>query len=165
MAEENNEKDTSIEEEKKKLEKSNFRSYGKYFLILLLLVGQAFLAYSAVNRNYENIYDFLDSFSSNETGHYTLKEIVVNPANTNGQRFLLVKLSLELASKEDVKAIKEEESEIRNDIISHLSAKTVDELQGVKDKEKLRLELIKIINNAISSRSVRNLYYSKYVMQ
>ena len=150
---------------KKNVKPSNFRRYGKYFLILFLVLGQVFAAYSIVNRNYEAIYSYTQNLMPEEPGKFDLKEIIVNPADTNGQRYLLVKLSLELDNKEHQALIEKNRSKIRNNLIKHLSAKSVPELQGADGKEDLRLELVKIINETIETRSVRNLYYSKYVMQ
>jgi len=150
---------------KKKSQQSIFRRVGKYFLILALVLGQVFAAYSLVNENYDAIYSYTQNLFPQERGKAELKEIIVNPANTNGQRYLLVQLSLELVTKEDQTLIDDHRSKIRNNIIKYLSAKTVSELQGIQGKKDLRFELIRLINDAINSRSVRNLYYSKYVMQ
>lgn len=150
---------------KKKSKQSIFRRFGKYFLILFLVLGQVFVAYSIISKNYDAIYSYTQSLIPEERGKAELKEIIVNPANTNGQRYLLVQLSLELDDMEAQTLIEENRSKIRNNIIKYLSAKTVSELQGIQGKEDLRVELIQLINQAIDSRSVRNLYYSKYVMQ
>lgn len=156
---------SSVKEKKKKSRQLIFRRFGKYFLILVLVLGQGYTAYSIVNKNFDEIYGYLQQLSPQETGQFELEKIIVNPANTNGQRYLLVQLSLELVSKEDQKLIEKNRSKIRNNLINYLSAKTVSQLEGIKDKEDLRLELAKVINKTIGSRSVRNLYYSKYVMQ
>ena len=159
------EKKKSSVKSKKKSKQSIFRRFGKYFLILVLVLGQVFAAYSLINQNYDAIYSYTKNLFPKERGQVQLEEIIVNPANTNGQRYLLVQLSLELSAKEDQTLIEEHRSKIRNNIIKYLSAKTVTELQGIKGKKDLRIELIKLINESIDSRSVRNLYYSKYVMQ
>lgn len=158
-------KNDSVEDKKRKFKASKFRALGKYFLIGLVLVGQVFIAYTVVEENYEAIYSYIQSFSPPEMGKYNLDEIIVNPANTNGRRFLLIEISLELVDKEDVKLIEENKSKIRNNLIQFLSSRSVSELQGVEEKEYLRRELMNIINEAIGRRSVHNLYYSKYVMQ
>lgn len=144
---------------------SKFRPLGKYFLIILLFVGQAFLAYTVVSKNYEKTYSFIHNFGSEEVGMHTLEKLIVNPAETNGQRYLLVEITLELVNKDDIKLVQQNSSKIRHDLIEFLSSRDVDQLGGLKEKEELRVELVKIINNAIGVRSVRNLYYTKYVMQ
>lgn len=152
-------------DERKKTKALKFRRIGKYFLIVLVLVAQGALAYTIIDENYERIYSYVQSFMPNESGQFDLEQIIVNPAETNGQRYLLVELSLELVNKDGIELVKENRSKIRNNLIKHLSAHSVSELQGVKEKEDLRIELVRIINQAIGRRSVRNLYYSKYVMQ
>lgn len=153
------------EEKKKTFKALKFRRVGKYFLIVLVLAGQGTLAYTLVAKNYEQIHHYVNSFIPQESGKFQLEDIIVNPADTNGQRYLLVELSLELVNKRDVELVEEHRSKVRNDLIKYLSARSVSELQGIKGKEDLRIELVKIINKAIGKRSVRNLYYSKYVMQ
>jgi flagellar FliL protein len=152
-------------DKKKKSKQSIFLRYGKYFLILFLVLGQVIVAYSLINENYDAIYSYTKSLIPEDRGKIELEEIIVNPAGTNGQRYLLVQFSLELDDKDDQQLIKENRSKVRNNIIKYLSSQTVSELQGIKGKEDLRAELIQLINQAIDSRSVRNLYYSKYVMQ
>ena len=161
-------KKSSKKKKKKKSRRfrvSKFRPLGKYFLIILLLVGQAFLAYTVVSKNYEQTYSFLNSFGTDDVGMHTLEKLIVNPADTNGQRYLLVEITLELVNTDDVELIQKNKSKIRHDLIEFLSSRAVDQLGGLKEKEELRVELVKIVNNAIGVRSVRNLYYTKYVMQ
>jgi len=153
------------EEDKKVSKASKFRRIGKYFLILLILVGQGLLAYEIMAKNYKTIYTYVHSFVPKEPGKFELKQIIVNPANTNGQRYLLVQISLELVNKDDKALLEENKSKIRNDLIKYLSSRTVPQLQDIGGKEDMRIKLVKIINRDIGKRSVRNLYYSKYVMQ
>jgi hypothetical protein len=40
---------------------SNFLPYGKYFLIVLVLVIQVLAAYTIVDKNYEKIYEIVQS--------------------------------------------------------------------------------------------------------
>lgn len=144
---------------------SKFRLLGKYFLIVLVLCGQGFLAYIVVDKNYEQIYSVVNGFYFQEPGTYQLEKIVTNVAGTNARRYLLVEISLELVSKDDVKLIEKSKLQIRHSLIEYLSTRTVDQLEGVKKRERLRVDLVKIINNAIGIRSVRNLYYTRFIMQ
>lgn len=151
--------------EKRGFQPSKFQLIGKYFLITVILLGQIAIIYSIISNNYEAIYSYVQTVIPEEVAEHELGELIVNPAQTNGHRYLLVKLSLELVDGDAVEAVTSHRSKVRNNLIEYLSAQPVSELQGPKDKENLRLELVKIINNSIGQRSVRNLYYSKYVMQ
>lgn len=150
---------------KSKFKALKFQQIGKYFLFVLLLIIQGLVAYTIVERNYESIYSYTNSVFPTESGKYELEQIIVNPSDTNGQRYLLVEISLELVDKEDEQLIEADISKIRNNLIEYLSSRSVAQLQGIEQKENLRFELVSIINSTIERRSVRNLYYSKYVMQ
>ncbi len=147
------------------------RTIGKYFLILLVLAGQGFLAYSIVDKYYAPVYKTVHETLNNKTkspedfGTYQMEELVVNPAQTNGKRYLLVEISLELEDKEHVPLLESNNMKLKQDMIEALSARTVPELSHVEGRENLREELSKIINTSIGVRSVRNLYFTKYVMQ
>lgn len=68
-------KDSKKKKKKKsrRFKASKFRPFGKYFLFILLLVGQAFLAYTVVSKNYEKTYSFIHNFGSEEVGMHHLK--------------------------------------------------------------------------------------------
>ena len=97
-----------------------FRPVGKYFLLALIIIGQALLAYTVVDKNYEEIHGFFDRYRSDGFGTYQLDELIVNPAETNGHRYLLVEISLELVDKEDVELIKSNELKLKHGLIEFL---------------------------------------------
>lgn len=144
---------------------SKFLPYGKYFLILLFIVGQGFLAYAIVDKNYGQVYTILNSAESAETATYQMEDLVVNPAGTNGKRFLLVQISLEIDNIEHIPLLEENTMKLKQDMIETLSARTVYQLTNLDEREILRKELSDIINTTIGTPSVRNLYFTKYVMQ
>ena len=150
---------------KKKAGGSKFLPFGKYFLILLVLASQGILAYQIVDRNYGKVYEVVDSLTAPKEGSYLLEELIVNPSGTNGQRFLVVEISLELYNQEHVELIEAEKEQIKHNMLEVLSSRTVAELSKLSVREQLRSELATVTNQAIGKRSVRNLYYTKYVMQ
>ena len=139
--------------------------FGKYFLFLLILAGQFYLAYVIVDKYYPGVYEKMNAKSPDDYGTYLMEGLVINPANTNGKRFLMVEISLDLDDKDHISLIQENNPKIQQDIIEALSIRTVQELTNVEGREELRRELSDIINRSIGVRSVRNLYFTKYVMQ
>jgi flagellar FliL protein len=150
---------------KKKSSGSKFLPFGKYFLILLVLASQAILAYQIVDKNYEKVYEVVDNLTAPKEGSYLFEELIVNPSGTNGQRFLVVEISLELYDETHIKLIEAEKEQIKHNMLEVLSSRTVSQLARLSEREKLRSELATVTNQAIGKRSVRNLYYTKYVMQ
>ncbi len=156
------------EKEKKKPKKkgiSKFLPLGKYFLILLVLAVQGIIAYQIVDKNYEKIFTLIDSLLEPEPIHYTLEELIVNPAGSNGQRFLVVELSLELRNEKHAELIEKNKEKIKHNMLEVLSSRSVAQLNKFEEREILRNELAEITNDAIGVHSVRNLYYTRYVMQ
>ncbi|MFP8488652.1 flagellar basal body-associated protein FliL [Gracilimonas sp. Q87] len=150
---------------KKKDRASKFLSIGKYFLVLLFFLAQGYLAYAIVDKYYPGVYETMNSKSPKDFGTYEVGELVVNPANTNGKRYLLVEISVELDDKEHISKLDNNKMKLKQEVIETLSKRTIPELVKVEDRDSLRYELIDVINSVIEVRSVRNLYFTKYVMQ
>lgn len=144
---------------------SKFLSIGKYFLVILFFVGQGYLAYAIVDKYYPEVYETMNAKSPDDFGTYEVGELVVNPANTNGKRYLLVEISVELDDKEHISKLDNNKMKLKQEVIETLSKRTIPELVKVEERDSLRYELIDVINSVIEVRSVRNLYFTKYVMQ
>lgn len=137
---------------------------GKIFLLLLILSGQTYLAYVIVDKYYPVIYAKIHLDPPPEMGVYEMEQLVVNPANTNGRRYLLVEISLEMVA-EDIPKMETINPKIKQDMIETLSSRTVSQLTTSQERERLRKELSEIINSSLGSSSVHNLYFTKYVLQ
>ena len=159
------ENEIEYEEKKPKKVGSKFLVYGKYFLFVVLFSMQALLAYAIVNRNYTVIYNLLNSPENDDFVVYKMDELIVNPAGSQGQRFLVVEISIELRNAEQIELIDHNLQKLKHNINEALASRTVDELLQFSEREKLRYELKFIVNREIGEDSVRNLYYTKYVMQ
>lgn len=146
-------------------ERSNFLQMGKYFLLLLLLLLMAGGAYLLVDLFYEDIYAVTIGRTSDSTVTYVIDEIIANPAGNNASRFLVVEIGLVLSSSEDAGLVEENLMHIKDRINEVLSTKEVNELIRPEGRNELRVEIAEEINDAIGVRSVRNLYFIKYVMQ
>lgn len=85
--------------------KPNFLKSGKYFLGLVVIVSQVFLAYQIIDMNYEKIYAFVSGLMPEQSASYQLEELVVNPSGSNGQRYLVVEISLDLKDRRHIELI------------------------------------------------------------
>ena len=158
------ENEIEYEEKKPKSVGSKFLKYGKYFLFVVLFSMQALLAYAIVDRNYTVIYNLLNSPENDDFVVYKMDELIVNPAGSQGQRFLVVEISIELRNAEQIELIDHNLQKLKHNINEALASRTVDELLQFSEREKLRYELKFIVNREIGEDSVRNLYYALYVM-
>jgi len=146
-------------------ESSNFLQKGKYFLLVLLFLPIAAGAYFLVDNYYEDMYALTLGRTSDSTVTYVIDEIIANPAGNNASRFLVVEIGLVLSSKQDAELVDQHLMQIQDRINEVLSTKTVNELIRPEGRNDLRVEIAEEINQAIGVRSVRNLYFIKYVIQ
>jgi len=137
---------------------------GKIFLLLLILAGQAYLAYVIVDKYYPSVYAKMNEEKPPELGTYMMEQLVVNPANTNGRRYLMVEISLEMHA-EHIPLMETNNPKVKQDMIEAFSSRTVSQLTTSEEREKLRQEVAEIINSSIGETSVQNLYFTKYVLQ
>lgn len=144
---------------------SNFLPYGKYFLIAMAVIIQVLLAYTVVDKNYHRIYSALESSRIPDPFIYPINDLIVNPANSNGKRYLVVELSLELRSQECALLVERNIQKLRHNLNETLASRTVEQLVQFRERELLRSELAIVTNRTIGENSVQNLYFTKYVMQ
>jgi len=91
--------------------------------------------------------------------------LVVNPAGTDGSRYLMVTVGLESASGKVLKELGEKDVVLRDAIITVLSSKTVAELASVAQRDALREEIRAAVNARLRGGEVDRLYFTQYVLQ
>jgi flagellar FliL protein len=111
---------------------------------------------------------------------YMIEDIVVNPAGTNGTRYLSATIGLEYA-----KAINSEKTDeksgghgagktdgmgkktpiIRDILIAILTSKNIEQLSSAEGKEALRSEIMEKINHEVTPDTVYKVYLVDYVLQ
>lgn len=97
---------------------------------------------------------------------FLVDNIVVNPAGTNGTRYLSTSIGLEIKKTEkSAEAMKERTPAIRDILIAILSSKTLDELGSIEGKEIIRKEILERVNLSTTPEHVTKVYFVDYVLQ
>ena len=97
---------------------------------------------------------------------FLLEDIVLNPAETRGKRFLRLGLSLETRDGPEVLAeLETRRAQIKDLIIRKFSVRTLDELSDPVVREEIRLSCIDEINANIASGEISSIYFTDYVLQ
>jgi flagellar protein FliL len=96
---------------------------------------------------------------------YVVKDLIVNPAGTNGLRFLLTTIGLEVSSEETVKELEKRDVQIHDAIISILTSMTLPQLDDTGVRDSLKVSIKNEINKDLSTGSVLNVYFSKFIIQ
>jgi len=96
---------------------------------------------------------------------YAINDIVVNPANTGGSRFLAVSFGFELGSSKTARAFESRELVVRDALITILSSKTVAQLTDSKQKEVIRYQIQKRLSDLLATDQIKGVYYTDFVLQ
>jgi flagellar FliL protein len=99
-----------------------------------------------------------------------IEPFVVNLADPGSRRYLRVNLTLELKKPEEAEPLLEARMpQMRDTVLLLLSSKTTDQLLAPEGKITLRQELIEQINKVLKTkklkRSVKNLYFTEFLIQ
>ncbi|MCP5063251.1 MAG: flagellar basal body-associated FliL family protein [Ignavibacteriae bacterium] len=105
-----------------------------------------------------------DEEEEGELKIFTIKDLIINPAGTNGQRLLLLSVGFSVRGEEKFKKLEESEVILTDVVLSTLSVKTLSELSKVESKDSLKVELQNKIKEVMPKAKVKNVYFSKYVL-
>lgn len=143
-------------------------------VILLPALGGGALALS----QYENIAigtaEARSKFASDEVEPSSIRSygefvqiggMIVNPARSNGKRFLMVDLGLESSSAAVLTEIQQKDIVVRDTILKILGSRTVDELASLDHRNSMKEDLLGAINSVLDRGTVDYLYFTQYVLQ
>lgn len=139
--------------------------FGKIFLSLATIGAQIFLSLYLMNNYYSSIDGMMASFSASETAYHEIENLIINPSGSDGERYLLLSMALELNSSGDIMLIERDGIKIRDQINTILSYRTVEQLNDLGSRDALKREIGVAINLILDKKAVQNLFFTKYVMQ
>lgn len=142
-----------------------FSKYGKIFLILSVMLGQSGGAYAIINTYYDQIHSWVKSMQTRGGVYHSFENIIINPANSGGERYLILTVSVELQSESQQARLEQNEVRIIDQINQTLSKRTTDDLANLKTRKEIKREIGVMINNEFEENMVRNLFFTKYVLQ
>ncbi|NLI15812.1 MAG: flagellar basal body-associated FliL family protein [candidate division Zixibacteria bacterium] len=112
---------------------------------------------------------------------YNIEDIVVNPAGTGGSRYLSVSIGVEMDAPKATESegghghgegearlkspLDEKKPQLRDALISLLSAKTIDQLTSVEQKDHIRAEIMDTFSKILAPAKVHNIFFIDYVLQ
>ncbi|MER3522575.1 MAG: flagellar basal body protein FliL [Ignavibacteria bacterium] len=96
---------------------------------------------------------------------YVIKDLIINPAGTNGQRYLLTTIGFNVSSEEARKELEKKELAVRDALNSILTSKTMDDLIDVSKRELLRQEIFTRCRELVKIGKLQSVYFSKYIIQ
>lgn len=96
---------------------------------------------------------------------FSVDDMIVNPAQTNGNILLLASLGLSVENEEAKKVLEEKQVIVKDAIIRVLSSKSVNQLSSAAFRDTLKTEILKNITVEMPNTKVNNIYFSKFIIQ
>jgi flagellar FliL protein len=97
--------------------------------------------------------------------NHSIENIVLNPAGTNGQRFLMVTAAFQLKDASVDALMKEHEAEIRDHMLALLSKKTVEELTDPAQRDPIKKEVLDAVAPLFPKGAVLKVLFTQFVVQ
>jgi len=173
------------EEEKKEEKKKKGFNFKVILIGLPLFVVQLILVYfvtatflvkgssnSKISNDVENA-ELMDEDGDGENSDeenagvqqiFNIEDLIINPAGTSGQRLLLLSIGFGVADEEKLNLLMKNEIVIKDMVISTVAQKTLGTLSRIELKDSLKVELADRINLAYPKANVKNVYFSKYLI-
>lgn len=106
-----------------------------------------------------------DNDHEEEKKIFVTPDIIVNPAGTNGTRFLLTTIGFEVRSPELLRELERKEIHVRDVLNTVLTSKRLDELVNASKREVLREEIAIEVNKLLNNGDLDRVYFSKFIIQ
>jgi flagellar protein FliL len=106
-----------------------------------------------------------DSIAEHTSEVFVVKDLLVNPAGTNGTRYLLTTVGLEVSTPESLVELEKKEVQVRDLLITILATKTLSELTDLERREAIREEISVKAKSLIKSHQLKSVYFSKFIIQ
>ena len=94
-----------------------------------------------------------------------IQGLIINPAGSNGTRYLMVNIGFESDSEKTLEALGEREVVVRDAILRILSERTVESLADIGTRDTLKMEIQSAVNGVLSEGQIQRLYFTQYVLQ
>ena len=136
--------------------------------LILFQAGIAYFLISKIAQPQQAVADVAEEEQddSGEPGLlYMVPDVIVNPAGTQGIRFLNITLALEFTNPDVEKELTEKEVQLRDILIGILVSKTLEDIDSSEEKDMLKEEIREKVNGLLKSGKIRKVYFSNFVMQ
>ena len=107
-----------------------------------------------------------------EAGHaagpaavHSIENIVINPAQSNGTRFLMASVGFGLTDAHGAEMMKLRDAEIRDVVVRVLGARTVAELADLPTRDAIKAEMREKVIAVVGEHALVDVYFSQFVIQ
>jgi len=96
---------------------------------------------------------------------HTISGLTVNPKNSNGTRFAVFEIVLEMPSEDLKNLVKQYEPVIVDKLLNYLRGKTVEELSYHSLTTDIKTDIMNIVNGILVDKKIINVYFTRFVLE
>lgn len=139
-------------------------------LVLVYFITVTFLVKTAPDAHLSEDGELVEEHGEEEDGEkipqqiFSIEDLIINPAGTSGQRLLLLSVGFGVKDEEKLTLLQENEVVIKDLVITTVAQKSLGTLSKIELKDSLKVELALKINEAYPKAKVKNVYFSKYLI-
>ena len=134
--------------------------------VLLVLGGGGFVSWKTfLSPPAEEVKEEAAPVSVELGPTFPLETFIVNLAGAAGERYLKVRMELELKETSLVPELEKRTPQIRDTVLLLLSSKTFDDIATFRGKTKLRNEITSRLNAVLPPASIKKIYFTEFVVQ
>jgi flagellar protein FliL len=98
-------------------------------------------------------------------GLYRIENLIVNPAGSQGTRFLMATVAFEVADEKMAATLKERDVQLRDAVISALEGDTLDELTHPGGRDSVKAQVARAVKPLTSDVRGLRIYLPQFVIQ
>jgi flagellar protein FliL len=96
---------------------------------------------------------------------YTVENMVLNPAQSGGNRYLVLSISFSVKDSTTVTKMKDREAELRDVLLKVLGSKTVPQLSDMAARPALKAEVRAQAGRLFGERTITDVFFPQFVIQ
>ena len=96
---------------------------------------------------------------------YSVEDVIVNPANTDGKRLLLTSVGFDVPDKAMNDELKKKDAIVKDAIISTLSSKNINQLSNINYRDSLKTQISLKLIKQVPDVKINKVYFTKYIIQ
>lgn len=94
-----------------------------------------------------------------------IDNLVINPVGTNGQRYLLLSVGLEVADSAAAESFKVRDPEARDIVMTVMGSQRIEQLADPAQRDSLKGALLKAFGASFGAKAVTRVYFPQFVIQ
>lgn len=96
---------------------------------------------------------------------YTVENMVLNPAQSGGTRYLVLSISFSVKDSTTVSKMKDREPELRDILLKVLGSKTVPQLSDIAARPALKAEVRAQAGRLFGEKTITDVFFPQFVIQ